>query len=210
VWVPTQRDGNSHKITEAQQRLLDAAVEVFAAQGFGGTSTRDIAARAGRSPAADYVHHPTKEDLLFAISERGHRDALECLQAAYDGSSDPVERLHEMVRLFSLWHLENVRLARVVQYELNALTPEHRVEIVGLRREFHRLVCAALRAGLRDGVFAVDDVPRAAHSLLSLGIDLVRWFDPDLEPDVTRIANHNAELAVRMVGMPSRPPLRPR
>lgn len=199
-------DGGSAKVTEAQQRLLDAAVEVFAAQGFGGTSTRDIAARAGRSPAAVYVHHSTKEDLLFAISERGHRDALDCLQAAYDGSSDPVERLHEMVRLFSLWHLENVRLARVVQYELNALTPEHRAEIVGLRREFHRLVATALRAGLRDGVFDVDDVHRTAHSLLSLGIDLVRWFDPELEPDVTTIARHNADLAVRMVRQPSHPP----
>ena len=198
-------DGSSARLTEAQQRLLDAAVEVFAAQGFGGTSTRDIAGRAGRSPAAVYVHHPTKEDLLFAISERGHRDALDCLQAAYDGSSDPVERLHEMVRLFSLWHLENVRLARVVQYELNALTPEHRSEIVGLRREFHRLVATALRAGLRDGVFDVQDVHRTAHSLLSLGLDLVRWVDPELEPDVATIARHNADLAVRMVRQPSHP-----
>src|SRR5687768_11857388 len=107
--------------TEAQQRLLDAAVDMFAVHGFGATSTRDIAARAGRSPAAVYVHHPTKEDLLFAISRRGHQEALACLQAAYDGSSDPVERLHEMVRHFSLWHLENVRLARVSQYELHAL-----------------------------------------------------------------------------------------
>lgn len=192
------------ELTVAQQRLLDAAVEVFAEQGYGGTSTRDIAARAGRSPAAVYVHHPSKEDLLFAISERGHRDALACLQAAYDGSSDPIERLHRMVQRFSLWHLENVRLARVAQYELHALTPEHREGIVGLRREFHRLIRTALEAGIRDGVFEIHDVHRTAHSLLSLGIDLVRWFDADLDPDMASIATHNADLAVRMVSQSPR------
>lgn len=187
------------QFSTAQKRLLDAAVEVFAEHGFGGTATRDIAARAGRSPAAVYVHHPSKEDLLFAICEYGHRDALACLQAAYDGSSDPVERIHQMVARFSLWHLENLRLARVVQYELQSLTPEHRAEIVALRREFHRLMRTALEAGNRDEIFDVDDVHRTAHSLLSLGIDLVRWFDPGVDPDLNTIATHNADLAVRVV-----------
>ena len=40
---------------------------------------------------------------------------------------------------------------------------------------------------------------RTAHSLLSLGIDLVRWFDPGVDPDLNTIATHNADLAVRMV-----------
>jgi AcrR family transcriptional regulator len=50
---------------------LDAAVNAFAEKGFHGTTTRDIADAIGRSPAAIYVHHRSKEELLYLISKEG-------------------------------------------------------------------------------------------------------------------------------------------
>jgi tetracycline repressor-like protein len=41
---------------EAARRLLISALDLFARQGLHGTTTRDIAARAGMSPAALFVH----------------------------------------------------------------------------------------------------------------------------------------------------------
>ena len=58
-------------IVTARERLLEAAVEAFAEKGFTATTTRDIASRAGMSPAAVYVHHDTKENLLFTVSVEG-------------------------------------------------------------------------------------------------------------------------------------------
>jgi AcrR family transcriptional regulator len=185
--------------TVAQQRLLNAAADVFADRGFGGTTTRDIAAAAGRSPAAVYVHHPSKEHLLFSVIEWAHLRALDCLQAAYDSRSDATERLHEMVSRFSAWHMENVTTARVSQYELHSLDPEHRVVVVAIRREIHRVMRTALEAGIRDGRFEVKDLHRTSHSLLALCIDLIRWYDAELDGPVGAIARHNADLAVRMV-----------
>ena len=46
--------------------------------------SRDIAARAGMSPAAVYVHHDTKESLLFTVSIDGHRSALQVVESADD------------------------------------------------------------------------------------------------------------------------------
>ena len=61
---------------DARTRLLAAAVDAFADRGFHGTTTRDIAAAAGMSPAALYVHHRSKEELLYLIAVAGHqRDA---------------------------------------------------------------------------------------------------------------------------------------
>ena len=48
-----------------RDRLLTAAVAAFGAKGFHATSTRDIARAASLSPAAVYVHHQSKEDLLY-------------------------------------------------------------------------------------------------------------------------------------------------
>jgi AcrR family transcriptional regulator len=191
------------ELTKAQRRLFDAAIEVFAEHGYGGSRTRDIAAKADRSPAAVYVHHSSKEELLFAISERTQRSALVHLQGVYDSHGDPVSRVHAMVMEFSLWHLENIQAARVTQYEMHALTPEHRAVVVAQRREFHRLMRTALEAGIRAGAFEVADLHRTTHSLLALGIDLIRWFDPSVDPDKVSVARHNADLAIRMISSPS-------
>lgn len=193
------------ELTTAQRRLFDAAVEVFAEQGYGSARTRDIAAKANRSPAAVYVHHSSKEHLLFAISERTQSSALVHLQGVYDSHSDPLNRVHAMVMEFSLWHLENIQAARVTQYEIHALTPEHRAVVIAQRREFHRLMRTALEAGIREGVFEVADLHRTTHSLLALGIDLIRWFDPSVDPDKVSIARHNADLAIRMISPSSTP-----
>ena len=66
----------------ARARLLCAAVEAFAAKGFNGTTTRDIANGAQMSSAAVYVHFRSKEELLFEISDAGHRAILAAIDDA--------------------------------------------------------------------------------------------------------------------------------
>jgi AcrR family transcriptional regulator len=183
----------------AQRRFLDAAVDAFAEQGFGGTSTRDIAERAGRSQAAVYIHYDSKEALLYEISLRGHTDALASLRNAYDSSDDPAERLHRMVFDFSHWHMENAKLGRVVQHELQALSDAHRREITALRRQFHRVMVDALTDGIESGRFHVDDIDGTARALLSLCIDLVRWFEPSRSRNLRAVAELNADLSQRIV-----------
>jgi AcrR family transcriptional regulator len=48
-------------------RLLDAAVELFARNGFHGTSIRDIAERAGANVAAGHYHYGSKEGLYLEV-----------------------------------------------------------------------------------------------------------------------------------------------
>jgi AcrR family transcriptional regulator len=182
----------------ARERLINAAVEAFAEKGFAATTTRDIASRAGMSPAAVYVHHDSKESLLFTVSLDGHRLALEVLNTAAASSTDPVERLRTMVYDFSLWHADNSRVGRIVQWEYHALTPEHRTEIAVFRRSIERTMQDALADGVAQGVLDVDDVPGTAFSVLSLGVDLVRWFEPGGSRSGHELASLHADLAVRM------------
>lgn len=135
---------------EAARRLLVAAVDAFAERGYHATTTRDIAGRAGMSPAALYIHYKTKEELLHRISRIGHDKALDILTTAADGPGCAAERLDAAVRSFVRWHAAHHTTARVVQYELDALAPEHRSEIVTLRRQSD----AAVRRILADGVAA--------------------------------------------------------
>lgn len=191
----------------ARERLLNAAVEAFAEKGFAATTTRDIASRAGMSPAAVYVHHTSKESLLYSVSLDGHRETLEILTSAAASSTDPVARLRTMVYEFSLWHAENSKVGRIVQYEYHALSPEHRAEIAVYRRTIEKTMQDALADGVSQGVLEADDVPGTAFSVLSLGVDLVRWFKPGGSRSSQELATLHANLAVRMTlrASPSRP-----
>lgn len=187
-------------IITSRERLLQAAVEAFAEKGFTATTTRDIANRAGMSPAAVYVHHDTKESLLFTVSVEGHQAALEVLRAAANRPKDDdlVERLRHMVHEFSRWHAVNRRVGRIVQYEFDALIPEHRAEIADYRRRTERVMQDVLTAGVADRSLEVDDIPGTARAILSLSIDLVRWFTPRGSHSAEEIARLHADLAVRM------------
>ncbi|MBC2878167.1 MULTISPECIES: TetR/AcrR family transcriptional regulator [Streptomyces] len=185
---------------DAARRLLTAAVQAFAERGYHATTTRDIAGRAGMSPAALYIHFRTKEDLLHRISGVGHRLALSLLTRARDGSGGAAERLADAVRTFVRWHAEHHTTARVVQYELGALAGDHRAEITALRRETDAVLRSIVEDGVRAGEFDVPDVRGTSLALLSLCVDVARWFRDDGERTPEEVGALYAGLALRMVG----------
>ena len=182
---------------EVAARLLGSAVRCFAARGFHATTTRDISSGAGLSPAAMYVHFPSKEAVLFEIARRGHESALAAITEP--GPDEPVARLRTLVSRFVAWHARHHVAARVCQYELPALTPEHLEEIKAVRRDFNRVFREALDAGVAAGTFDRVDVDRVVRGMLSLGIDLVRWYRLDGADSPEDIGAFYAELALRMV-----------
>jgi len=63
-----------------QQRLLSAAVEVFAERGADSASLEEIARRAGVGIGTLYRHFPTRQALLEAV----YQDQIEALRARAD------------------------------------------------------------------------------------------------------------------------------
>ncbi|MFD8731283.1 TetR/AcrR family transcriptional regulator [Streptomyces sp. NPDC059611] len=190
---------------EAARRLLVAAVDAFAERGYHATTTRDIAGRAGMSPAALYIHYKTKEELLHRISKIGHDRALYVLQAEADRDGTAAERLAGAVRSFVRWHAERHTTARVVQYELDALGPEHRTEIVELRRRSDAVVRRIISEGVEAGAFDVPDVPGTTLAVLSLCIDVARWFNAQGSRTPDEVGALYADLVLRMVGARTAP-----
>ncbi|MET9802642.1 TetR/AcrR family transcriptional regulator [Streptomyces sp. NPDC006368] len=185
---------------EAARRLLVAAVDAFAERGYHATTTRDIAGRAGMSPAALYIHYKTKEELLHRISRIGHVKALEILETAENGPGTAAERLADAVRSFVRWHAGRRTTARVVQYELDSLSEEHRDEIFELRRKSDAVVRRIINQGVSAGEFDVPDVSGTTLAVLSLCIDVARWFNTAGRRTPDEVGALYADLVLRMVG----------
>lgn len=182
------------------ERLLTAAAGAFADKGFHATTTRDIASRAGLSPAGVYVHFASKEELLHELSRGGHATALALVRTAAAEPGTPSERLGRVMESFAIWHAEHHQVARVVQYDFPHLTPDHRVEVLALRKEIDAIVRGLLREGVDAGEFVVEDVHDTALALMSLCIDVARWYSPSITRTASQIGQTYAALGLRLVG----------
>jgi AcrR family transcriptional regulator len=193
---PDPADG---PVPESSRRMMEAAVDAFAERGYHATTTRDIATRVGLSPAALYVHFPSKQALLTQISRHGHEAAVELVDNSMTGIGDPMGRLRAVIHAFAAWHAEHHLVARVVQAELPALAADDRRVVIALRQQIERQVQRQLEDGVAAGQMDVDDTRAVARALLSLSVDVSRWYDPKSNETPEGIGRLYADLATRMV-----------
>ncbi|WP_028066067.1 TetR/AcrR family transcriptional regulator [Solirubrobacter soli] len=182
------------------RRLLLAALDAFAQKGYFATTTREISVEAGLSPAAVYVHYPSKNEMLAEICRRGHAEILSDLESALEQPGTPSERVRRFVAVFARFHAQRRTLGRVIQYELRGLTPEQFKEVAATRQRFEELIQHELRAGVVAGEFVVDDIVATGVAILSLCIDVARWhgaMSDRLTPDA--LGAFYADLAWKMV-----------
>jgi AcrR family transcriptional regulator len=188
---------------DVPRKLLTSAVRCFASNGFHATTTRDISSAVGLSPGALYVHFPSKEIVLFEIIRTAHQRVLSYVtEPAVLATEDPVRRLRALVARYTEWHARYHVAARVSQYELAGLSAEHYEEILQMRHETNVVFRAAVERGVTTGEFADIDVKRVSRAILSLGIDLVRWYRRDGSDSPEQLGEFTAQLALKMAMTP--------
>lgn len=137
-------------------RILDAAIEVFAEKGFHSARISDIAKRAGVADGTIYLYFRNKDDVLLSIFEEKMGVLIAGVHAALDGIDDPMER----VRAFARYHFKQVEehraLAEVLQIELrlsNKFLKEYRPEKLW---EYLGIFATILREGQERGVIRAE------------------------------------------------------
>ncbi len=95
-------------LSETQQRILQAAGDIFAESGFRDATVRKICERAGVNLAAIGYHFGNKEGLYFEVLRYWHDVSLKKypMDTATNGKIPPEERLRNFIRLFLLRMLD--------------------------------------------------------------------------------------------------------
>ena len=141
-------------------RILDAALDALTSDPE--ASMAEIARRAGLVRATIYVHFPTRESLIEAVTERAIAEVTQAMAAAEPDRHDPAEALQRV--LTAAWR-ELGRFHALVG--INAGQPPAEL------RRLHRLVFALLQPlierGQHTGAFR-SNVPATWHLSMMLAI----------------------------------------
>ncbi len=139
--------GRAEARRQKRERIVEAAIRVFARNGFGASRVSDIAREAGVADGTIYLYFQNKEDILLTIFEEKMAEVLDGLRAALDEVDDPIER----IAVFARYHFEQLRrnpaLAQVFQVELR----QSRRFFRGYRPERLWDYLALLESAIRDG-----------------------------------------------------------
>jgi AcrR family transcriptional regulator len=166
--TPRERRPRRADAERSEARILDAAVEALADDPE--ASMAEVARRAGVVRATVYVHFPTREALIAAVTERAMSEVVDVIVAAEPERGDPADALRRVVT--EAWHTLGRYHALVA---INTQLPDAELH------QRHGKVFAALQAlierGQRTGAFR-KDVPAAWH--LSMLVALIHAASAEL------------------------------
>lgn len=103
----TSSERREREKQELRQAILDAAQRLFLAHGYNGLSLRQVAEEVGYTPTTIYLYFADKDDLLFAVVDQAYDRFTRDLQAAYDSTSDPHQRLRALAEAYVAFGRQN-------------------------------------------------------------------------------------------------------
>jgi AcrR family transcriptional regulator len=158
--------------------ILDAARDLFVADGYSNVSIRKIAERIEYSPAAIYSYFPSKDDIFFALAEEGFRLLFAYTgTAASSGETDRIDAIRQgflQLYQFSKDHPEHFALMF-----LDRAVPRISKDWgrFGFVREMRKQISANIQIAIDAGEFPRAMLPDAIFRVLStavLGASMIR------------------------------------
>ncbi|MHA6627270.1 TetR/AcrR family transcriptional regulator [Pseudonocardia sichuanensis] len=193
--------GSARSSLPGESGILDAAIAVMAEHGYHGTSVRDIAVRAGVSPAALYHHFTSKQQVLATIMERGIEALLQRTATALDAAGEhPVDRLRALVEVQVLFHLEDQRGTLLGTSELRALEEPVRSAHRAKRLQQQRYFDATVADGVAREVFTTSLPDEAARAIVVMCTGVAGWFSAGGRLSRAQVVRRYQQLALDMVG----------
>ena len=128
--MPRRRYRSSHV---SRERILEAATELFAQQGYAGTGVDQLAARSGIAKTAIYYHFGNKAGLLAAALERAASTWIDGIDQASRQAGDWSSRLDSALAGMRTLLEEKpwiFKLMQILAFEVAEEKPEIRESVV--------------------------------------------------------------------------------
>ena len=125
------RDSARPQTSDTREKILAAALEVFSAKGFHGTTVDEIAERAGLGKGTVYRHFHSKKGLFSELIRLKVAELEEKVQGAIDPHADVLEIIETYLRIYFSFFDHNRNLYKVLIQEQSDFGAEVKALYIG-------------------------------------------------------------------------------
>jgi len=168
---------DKHRPKTRKDRIMDAALRIFAEKGFQNATITEISKEAGVSEATVYEYFGTKEDLLFSIPEKISNDTYEESAKVIPYIKGVEEKIRAILLFYVQLYQSNPNYSALVLLQLMSnkrfrQTPAH----AAIRKSSHGLL-DCIKEGIAGGTFRKDFSPYLIRSLFMGAIEhmFIHW-----------------------------------
>jgi len=185
---------------EKPRRILDAAVRVFAAQGYDTARVGDIAEEAGVAYGLVYHYYDSKDAVLEAVFREAWGRLLAAVALAEETGVDAAEQLELVVKIVLRAWRDDPDLVRLLVREVTR-NPHIQDELDEIGQAFASLE-RMVRRGQADGTFRAELDPKLASWMLYGALEevLTGWVLGQLPDDAAAVGAAEREVTATMVG----------
>ena len=156
---------------DKRDRILQAAVRVFADKGFYTARVADVAREAGVADGTIYLYFKSKELLLQGLFEESMDRILLMLKGIVSESSSAAERLLRFFERYAQFTEEEPALAEVLTVQLRESGKLMKQIASQKFGEFLQLLVRLIEEGQRSGVFRADAPARTVARAMFGALD---------------------------------------
>jgi AcrR family transcriptional regulator len=160
--IPTERLLGTH--LSSREKILGAAIVLFAQKGYSGLSMRQLAQAVDMSVAAIYHHFPDKNALYFEAVRFAFSDKEQVFAQVWESDCSAEEKLSGFIRLLIHVLLQDRDFHRLMQREILEADPE-RMQLLA-QGIFKRQFCLLMQ--LADELAPGQDAHLVATSVIGL------------------------------------------
>ncbi len=157
--------------SEKHQRIIDAAVRVFARKGYYSSRVADIARESGVAVGTIYLYFKTKEEILVTLFREKMASFVTSLGNGLSQEPDPPAKLRRLIRHHFEVLESNPELAEVIQVELRQGNKFFRRASAREVGSYFDLIASVLSEGVQSGDFRNDLPIKVATKVLFGAMD---------------------------------------
>jgi AcrR family transcriptional regulator len=187
-----------------KQRIVAAAVELFAEQGFDATSVNQVVQRADVAKGALYHHFASKDDLLYEVYRELVDRQLSGMQEILAAGLAAAETLRAIIGHMVITTAERAPEAKVFFREGHRLSDVNQQRVRAARRAIHNGVIALVEDAQREGGFSrVASADMVAFTVFGVINELPTWYQPDGPKRPEEIADELSALVLAALTVPA-------
>jgi AcrR family transcriptional regulator len=164
----------------SRERVLDAAVNLFAEQGYDATSVAQVIGRAGLTKGGFYHHFASKDALLYEVYGDLLSGQLQRMDEILALRLPPSETLRALILDLVESTAASAQRALVFWRELHRLGDEHTASYRAARRRYHDAVRKLIRTAQASGAFTrVASADTVTFTIFGVINELPLWYRPN-------------------------------